>query len=52
MQCAPPSSQGSGYVSPHVPPPLKVLILVACGIVAIPFLLILAVVLGTRYTPQ
>ena len=52
MQCAPRSSQGNGYVSPYVTPSLKVLVLVACGIVAIPFLLILAVALGTHYTPR
>ena len=52
MHCAPPASQRLGYVPPYVSPPLKVLVLVACGIAAIPFLLMLAVALGTRYTPQ
>jgi hypothetical protein len=52
MQCVPPSSEDYGYVSPYVPAPLKVLVLMGCGIVAIPFLLILAVALATRYTPR
>ena len=44
MPRAPLSSQG--YVSTQGPPPLKVLVVLACGIVAIPFLLILAIALG------
>ena len=43
MQCSPSSSQG--HVSPHATLPLKVLVLVACGIVAMPFLLIVAITL-------
>jgi hypothetical protein len=50
MKSAPSSSQC--YVSPYGPQPLKALVLVVCGIVAIPFLLFLAIALGARYTSR